>query len=168
MKINVLQNGEILTGESITLDRAPFELVFESRPYVGDAHQWYAVQVAATTNKKNLKYLRQGPIDENNPFFGPGTGLAADGGYPELFIGNSGCHYITWEEHGERRAEMIERLSDGRISLSWKIANLWFDDQAHAIENPGIEQFYLMIWFDENLNNVCDDGESEELKIVFR
>ncbi len=169
LRVSLEQGGITHSGKAVTLARAPFELVFESRPYEIDTRRWYALQVGSSLGKRRTSWLREGPLGLDNPIFGTGgTGFAANGMYEELMPDYDGHHYITWEEKGEQRALLRERLPGGRIRLAWPISHVLVKDKRLALAENAPGKIYLMVLYDENLNDSVDPGEYEVIKVRFR
>ena len=88
--------------------------------------------------------------------------------YEELMPDYDGHHYITWEEQGEQRATLRERLPGGRIRLAWPISHVLVKDKRLALADNAPGKMYLMVLYDENLNDAVDPGEYTVIKVRFR
>lgn len=165
------QNGQRINLSSayteLTLKKSAFSLEFEVFPYQSGSDQWYAVQVAATADSGNLKYFREGDITGENPFFEPGSGMAPaeNNIYDCMFIGESGHHFIYYENDSDRRAEIIMKKPNGKIRLKWTIPVFCIQKTETPIENTTLDHFFIMVFIDENLNKKIEKGEYNLVKI---
>jgi hypothetical protein len=164
-RINITQN----TTE-INLDKMPFSLEFEVFPYNPEKEKWYAVQIAATANKDNLKYFKEGEIGDQNPFLSPGTGMASEEGkpYSSMVIRDDGNHYIYYENESHRRADLVEKKDNGKVRLKWNVNLFWVDDKEIEIAKSSFKEIYIMIFIDNNLNKIIEKGEYNLLKLKFK
>jgi hypothetical protein len=164
-RINITEN----TTE-LALNKAPFSLEFEVYPYNIEKEEFYSVQIAATANKDNLKYFKEGVIGDQNPFLSPGTGLASelDKPYSSMVIRDDGHHYIFYENESSRRADLIEKKDNGKVRLKWNVNLFWVDDKEIEIAKSSFKDIYIMIFIDNNLNRIIEKGEYNLLKLRFK
>ena len=80
-----------------------------------------------------------------------------------------GYHYLYYKSEVDRRLTLIDKV-DEWLKLDFEINNFTIDKggSLNVIEDILIDQFYLAIYIDRNLNNTIDKGELFKCKVVFR
>ncbi len=157
------------TYTDLILSKSKFAFEFETFPYNLEANEKYNIKIAATSNKNNLKYFKEGEIGNNNPFLSPGTGLAGyrDKQYNYMFIGNAGHHSIFYKDDTFKRAKLIKIDKNGKLRLRWDINSFYINKKETKIEDFNNDFLYIMFFSDENLNNSVEKGEYNILTIKF-
>jgi hypothetical protein len=145
--------------DSVKLNRDSFAIIFQSKKYNEKKKKWFATQIAAITCDSCVTTLKPGQPIEAIPFFSEGTGLAAeDFGYQNLFIDNEAHHYITYTDQKDRRAEYISENGD-YVKLRWNISLAYYNDLDVEFSKLPVNQLYLVLINDDNLNKVADEDE---------
>ena len=159
------RNGElIISRDSISLE-------FDILPYNSETKELHVAQIAATSDDSNLKYFQEGPITNNNPFYSPtGTWIVPshNNTYNCMYVGNSGHHYIYYESESDKRATLIKKYKNGKVRLKWSVNCFSIDKKDIQINNSIIDQLYLMVFIDQNLNDIIEKGEYSLFKIKFK
>lgn len=173
--LTVIQNGVRKNIENtttdLTLKKEAFQLEFESAPYDSKKGKFHAVQIAATQNENNLTYFKEGVISMDNPFYSyMGTGIANERNkpYPAMYIGDSGHHYIYYEDENDHRTEVSFIRKNKNVRMKWEINKVIIDKKEEVnIENAELQKIYLMVFIDKNLNKAIDSDEYSLLNITF-
>lgn len=157
-------NGVVIPkGESnLTIHKGEIHFEFDVLPYNSKYEIFNAAQFSFTTKESNIQYFNEGIIAENNPFIGPGTGIATEKGkpYPLIYL-DYGNHYIFYENNDDKRGDFIKFNEDGSVRLSWTVDTYFFKETrfTRKIENSSIKKLYLMVFLDENLNDIVEQDE---------
>lgn len=153
---------------SLTLNPAPFSIVFTNRPYNFKAKQFYAAQIGATKNKAAYDPVTEGQSSGSVPFFRLGTGMAAGEGnrYTSLILNDEGHHYLGYGENNDTRLNLIKRKANGLLELEFPIEQISDGSEMPVSEIAGRE-LYLLIYMDRNLNNTIDRGELRKVILQF-
>lgn len=163
---NILQYGE----SELLLSRGEISIEFDIFPYNSDNLQWHAAKIAATIDKSDLKYFEEGIITNSNPFYSyTGTGIAAEQNKPYecMYVDSTGHHFIYYESDTDKRADVIAKMSDGKVRLRWKTDCFTIYKNEVKIKNSEIKELYLMIFIDENLNKTIEENEYNRVTIKF-
>jgi hypothetical protein len=154
---------------TLTLKKAPLTLEFTSARYDQERDLFYATRIAATRDKKEFDRFKNGPIAEDNTFFGVATGksCAEDVEYETLYLDNNGHHYIFYSAEDHKRATLIEELADQQVRLQWTIRSVTEDGKEFPLESCSSEEVYLLFFQDRNLNKVIEDGELKKIILRF-
>lgn len=160
----ITMNGQYVSanhGEiTITTDYINFE--WDSWPVNPEKKEWYSAKIAVTDDPANLIYFKEGPV-EGNPYFGPATGMAVarNSTYDCLYLQNFGNHYLYYESEHDFRATKLNAIEgkNGEIRLIWETDCLSIDGEQYPITQAGIDQIYVMIFVDNNLNDIVEEDE---------
>lgn len=107
------------------------------------------------------------------PYLSPGTGYAGyqDKPYDSMYISKNehGQHYIYYENEKSRRADLLENKGD-YYRLEWKINKITIIPNfnyrlEYDIKDVPLNSLYLVLFMDDNLNEIVDPGEFVKLKI---
>lgn len=149
--------------DSVIIERKPFSIRYFCDDYDSLTQIIAVTQIAVLDNPVYLEDLYIGmPIDDV-PFFHGGTGMAAgETGYDNLFITNSGHHYLYYESETDKRSELISKKK-GKMELEWKIYNAHYKGEEVEFTDLKLACVYFVIVADNN-----DDGkiQMDELKII--
>ncbi len=168
--ISIYQNGAekvIAPGQtSVDLKRDPFSIRFFNKAYNGEAQEFNSTQVAALLSKEELAMVKSGIRTEDVSFFAPGSGMApaSSGAYDLLIFNNYGHHYLFYENENSKRVTFLEDHGDYK-KLEFPINNLLVDNEEVAMENIALNEFYLVIFTDRNLNKVIETEELYKLTV---
>jgi hypothetical protein len=154
--------------DSITLNREPFAMRYFCKPYNGKKQKFYAAQVAVLTNRADLRSFHVGSSMEDNPFFAPGTGMAPgeSGLYENIFIGDSGHHYLFYESEKGKRVTLIAKTKKF-LELEWNVRGV-FEGKDMTFSKFPRSVLYFAIFIDGNLNNTIDENEFQVVKVNFK
>ena len=168
----IKQNDSITVADknvfNIKLKKIPFSLEFDVYPYDPN-NKFYAVQIAATDKKSNLKYFKKGAISDDNPFLSSGTGIATSTSnqYESLSIGDGGHHYIYYKDASDCRAQFVSKNANGKVHLKWDIKKVTSNNATVNIQETSIKEIYLMVFIDDNLNKIIEPDEYNLITIQF-
>lgn len=166
--LNLFQDRKYISVDDLSiiqLKRKPFKLVFPLREYDIEKKEFYSARITASTNVDILS-LKPGQERENIPFFTSGTGLASGlYGYDSLFLTENAHHYIIYNSKNEsiQRANIIAGYGDGRYEVEWLIYNI-NDKPIRKFEQ---DILYIVVFIDNNLDNILDKGEFFRFAIHF-
>ena len=152
----------------ITLARKPFQIGFTNYPYSTANRTFYATQIAAFTDKKAFDVLQEGAKINDISFYQSGTGLAALGPYPKMWVDDQFAHhYIICEEGVDVRGKIVKRLPDGQVVMTWMVQRLDIGGQEISVSSSSIETLYIAVLQDKNLNKTIDEGELQIAELRF-
>jgi hypothetical protein len=170
-EVYIYQNGEerLIKGE-IKLTKSKFSIRFYNYAYLDKSR--YNARLRVTQYKRDFKKIKIGAItnDLSNVPFSDGWGIAAPStGYERLWFMENGFHYLIYKNEVDRRLTLVDKV-DEWLKLDFEINNFTIDKggSLNIIEDILIDQFYLAIYIDRNLNNTIDKGELFKCKVVFR
>ncbi len=155
----------------LSFSKTHFSLSFEILPYNFDNKALHMIQIAATSNKENLKYFKEGAVSNQNPFFSyTGTVIASyeNKPYNSMYVVESGHHSIYYENETDKNADIIGKRKNGKIRLKWDIDHFTINKKKTEIESANFNELYVMIFIDHNLNKSIDKGEYNLVKINFK
>ena len=164
----LVQNGKLYNLDkpnvSVNLEKKPFDLYFNQYPYVEEKSEWYALQMAATVSKSALASVKKGSIEDSHPFFGAGQSRAAhsDRSCDYLIVDNDGHQYLYYSSEQNRRCTKVKALTDGKYQYKIRIKELWrygIEDDAVEIEKSSVDEFYLILFCNYDLDKSIDEGE---------
>ncbi len=168
--VKVYQDGQEVEADSsdksIHLDRDTFSLRF-NMPIEG------TVQLAALDNQEDYDLVEEGLHPEDIPYFIPGTGMAADGPYPSMYINNEGHHYMFYSDDDDSRLTLISEDENSIIEAEWQIDNLQILDPEnyefndYSFEDFPFENIYIVVFNDVDSDNIIDEGEYSKLVLTF-
>ncbi len=168
--VKVYQDGQEVEADSsdksIHLDRDTFSLRF-NMPIEG------TVQLAALDNQEDYDLVGEGLHPEDIPYFIPGTGMAAEGPYPSMYINNEGHHYMFYSDDDDSRLTLISEDENSIIEAEWQIDNLQILDPEnyefndYSFEGFPFENIYIVVFNDVDSDNIIDEGEYAKLVLTF-
>ncbi|WP_375580246.1 hypothetical protein ABWH96_04200 [Marivirga tractuosa] len=155
--------------ETVELDRQEFSLRFYNKPYKPESNEFYSTQIAAFLNKEELDKIKLGMQKADLPFFEPGSGMAPSksGKYESLIFKNNGHHYTIYENSDSKRLNLISE-SDEILKLEFEINQLFYDGNQIKMKDTDLDEFYIAVLIDRNLNGVIDEGELNKLTIKLK
>lgn len=159
------------TFANVSIDRAPFDLVFRMQPYDREGNRFHATQIALFTSQDLLKELRSGKSIEDISYFFEGTGMASDENdwYSTAFIDKENAHhYVFFEDGGRKRVHLIRAFKDGSWQVAWPVRQVSIDGMKGSIDQSPFNVLYAAILQDRNLNRIVDKGEYVKLAIKLR
>lgn len=168
-EVVVFQDGKesVIRSDSqvmeITEDR--FSIRFYNKKHYPEKEEFYAAQIAALTDEKAFRQIQIGQQMDDIPYFVRGSGMAADQeGYEVFFVYNEGHHYLYYENETNKRLELIGQKGDN-WRFEFTVDSLWLNDEKLPLQNEKIDELYLVILIDRNLNRVIDKGELSKLTL---
>ncbi len=173
IECTILQGGKTIeltkTLSEITVKKQAFSIEFNSLASDLERRRFYATQIAISKNKEDLEYLILGKYISEIPFFKPGTGSAVRGPYEfySLYEGKYGIHqYIVYEKEGEQRAKLISE-KDNILRLKSDVNAIKMNGEIIPLNKLDVNELYLMLVSDRNLNGILDEGEYQTINIHF-
>ena len=152
------------SSDIVYLKKNQFSIRYFSKPYDSDKSKFYAMRVAALTDAKDTIVLKNEKKTENISYFEPGTGIAPGENemYDIIYFSQHAHHYLMFENQKDKRAYFISKYND-LVELEWRIFGVNFKDKEMKFTDFKKSAFYLVFFYDKNLNDKID---KEELKIV--
>lgn len=166
-EIYLYQNGEkILVGDTITVTPEKFSFQFYNKKYKPEKQAFYAIQLASFLDIKELEKVKIGQKTAEVPFLEPGSGMAphASGQYEALFLNRFGHHYLFYQNADKRRLNLIKTQGE-QLQLEFVIKTLSIDGKEEQISETDVNEFYVVIFIDRNLNKIIDERELSKLTI---
>lgn len=169
-EVSLFQNGnETLLNElaqTVEVDRRAFSLRFYNKKYNPKAKEFYSAQIAAFLDKADLDKVKIGMLKEDMSCFKPGTGMAPSrsGKYESLFLTKNAHHYTFYENSESKRLNLLGEFG-AYAKLEFEVTGLHYDSKEVKMKNTDINEFYLALLIDKNLNGQIDDGELRKLTI---
>ncbi|KQC12749.1 MAG: hypothetical protein APR63_10470 [Desulfuromonas sp. SDB] len=160
------QQFNIADQDSLVLEKLPFKINFTVDDYNAEQDRWYAARITASLNP-DIFNIQPGDHTEQTQFFFPGAGLAAAGIYSSLYLNEHACHYLFYdlENPDISRAELI-RVDGKTLQLGWTVDNIQGEIK-QDIENFDSQFVYLIYYYDQDLDNIIDQGEFKRFTIQF-
>lgn len=166
--IYIYQNNKLIPVNKdyseIDLLREEFSLRFYNKAYKPKKDEYYAAQIAAFKNRNDIKKYSIGMNIEELECFAPGTGMATRGNYEYLYLTTSGHHYVHYKNKNNKRLNLIDKIKD-YLLLEFEINRTFINDNSVPLSEVQINNFYLLIFIDRNLNNIIDKKELKLIKI---
>ncbi|HMK04140.1 MAG TPA: hypothetical protein VK489_08115 [Ferruginibacter sp.] len=157
------------SSDSVILERTAFALRYFGKQYDDKKGIFNAAQVAVLDNPADTVSLKTGQYTKHIPYFEPGTGMAPGENerYDTIIISNTGHHYLTYENEKEKRVNLISRNQD-ILQLEWKISAAFYEEKDIPFSDLKLTALYLVIFIDNNLNDIIDNAELKIIKLVFK
>ena len=163
---SLIQGGQIKNlkkgSQSLSLSKEEFRLQFPLKKYNPDLELFYAVKIALSTS--SLEEATLGFDSRSSLTLGPASGLATSGLYETFFI-TEGNHYIMFYPEKLERCEKIRDLNESSILGSINIKEINYKGEVYSMEDIPLEQLYITIFNDEDLDQFIDDGELYEIML---
>lgn len=152
--------------QTIEIEKHPFALRFYNKRYNPEAKEFYAAQVAAFRDKSDLDQVNVGMLKSDVASFRPGTGMAPgeNGKYESLIFDNAAHHYLVYENTDSKRLDLLDKSGEF-LKLEFKINGFFMNKKEIKMTDTEIEEFYLAILIDRNLNDTIEEGELTKLTI---
>ena len=154
----------VIKDKVVALKKMPFAVSFSHKKYNEQTESFYAVQIAVLKNKSDLEILKVGSHTDEIPFFKSGSGYAASENLVDdnLYIGNTGHHYLYYTDEKNKRVDLLKNERNDYEGI-WHINT--FNDietstSARMSKYKG-KELYFVIFKDENLNQIINEGEFE-------
>jgi hypothetical protein len=160
-QINKLKKG----SQSLKVSKDEFQLQFPLQKYNPDLELFYAVKIALSTS--SLEEATLGFDSRSSLTLGPASGLATAGLYETFYI-TEGNHYIMFYPEKLERCTKIKDINESTILGSINVKQINFKEKDYLLNELPLEQLYVTIFNDENLNNFIDDGELYEVLLNFK
>ena len=151
---------------TIEVERKEFSLRFFHKKYDSENNKFYAVQIAAFTDKHELDKIKLGMFKTDLPCFITGSGMApySSGKYETLIFNNSGHHYIFYENSDSKRVNLIKNKGT-LLQLEFEINALYYNNKEVKMKNTNLNEFYLAFYIDKNLNGIIDIDELNKITV---
>ena len=176
--LKLFQDGKTIHLRDMStykMKRMPFSLIFPLREYNDAKDKFHSARISCSESSKLHKINEGGNLDSANsgmPFFARGTGLApsANGKYDALYITDyPSHHYITYhsKQSNLQRAELVKKIDDGHYEVMLDISKINIKDRDIPIKKSKNKKLYFIVFMDDNLNRVADQGELLRFAIEF-
>ncbi len=169
----VFQNGEESKinslNEAVEVDRQGFSLRFYNKRYNPKSEEFYSAQIAAFLDKSELDKIMVGMEKADLPYFEPGSGMAPSqsGKYESLIFKNNGHHFTIYENSESKRLNLISE-SDEILKLEFEINQLFYEGKQVEMKDTDLDEFYIAVLIDRNLNGIIDEAELNKLTIKLK
>lgn len=168
--VSIYQDGKetvVKNNDEVLIRKDKFAVRFSNKAYNSSAEKYYAAQVAAFIDKSELHKINIGMETTEISCFEPGTGMASYSfGYDALIFNKSGHHYLYFETKSDKRVNLISEKK-GILRLEFPIEKFMINKEYFKISDVKMNEFYLAIFIDSNLNSIIDEGELTKLTIKF-
>jgi len=152
-------------SQTLSIEKEKFQLQFPLQKYNPDLELFYAVKIALSISP--LEEASLGFDSRSSLTLGPASGLATAGIYQTFYI-TEGNHYIMFYPEKLERCTKIKDLNESTILGSIDIKQISYKDELFSIEELPLDQLYVTIFNDENLDQFIDDGELYEVRLEFK
>ena len=161
-------NNEIeinLSQQSIDLSKEKFSISFNIKKDDDVAQNYHAARLVADIDPDIFKQFESGKSFDKIPALSAGTSMAGpkDAQYECIFFDDQAHHYIFYNNEEEKRANLISKMENGKVELSFDVENYCMQDLEVNIENSNFEKLYFVFLIDENLNQKVEEGEFVKL-----
>lgn len=171
MGIEILQNGKSYSinnlKEEINLEKGAFTMRFNLLKKAQGIH------IASLEDESTFNEEITNISLDDAQYFNPGASYAGylDKPYDSMVISNQGQHYIFYESNDSRRADLVAGKDD-YYRLEWKIETITLipsdiheTKPEYDIKDAPLNKLYLVLFTDNNLNNIIDSGEFVKIKV---
>jgi len=173
-KVTIKQNGKTtyLNSDSgkLTMEHAPFSIVFYNLPYDKSNRVYHAARLAAFTDANLYESIKVGDNASQIIVFRMGTGMAADTNnqYSNLILNSKAHHYLPYDKNNSElsRVKLVSEKEDGLMELEFPISKI-FSGQEIAVEEINNMEINIVLFIDRNLNNTIDNGELSKAILSF-
>lgn len=164
------EKEKVIDSEAITIAREKFAIRFFNKKYNAENKEYYAARIVALLKTSELDVIKTGMRLANMPRFSEGTAMAGKiGGYENLIFSNDGHHYLYYENAINRRLNLVKE-GDLYQKLGFEIRGFLFYENGTKIpiSESKLNEFYLAILIDRNLNGIIDDGELRKVTVILK
>lgn len=146
-----------------TLDRRPFALRFPLPVYEPDGAR-HAAQVAGSADPAVLGIEPGHRTDEpqgDHMFFAPGMGMAVDasGGYESFVLRDNHAHHYLVDIPSDPRMRRVTRLGPDSPDVAFAVSAFDWEDRTYSIADLPLDEVYLAVFVDRDLDDFIDPGE---------
>ncbi|MBN1799647.1 MAG: hypothetical protein JW822_13810 [Spirochaetales bacterium] len=166
---NTIMIDELAEESDITVSAGPITLVFTVKPYDRINKKYHAYRITVHSDSSIFDYVKDGTDDNEIPFFAPGTGMAAArSGYEHLVVNNRANHYLFYEKESEyeQRVELMGE-EDGILLVQVSFDTLYNEGEQTDFSSLSGVTLYLVVYYDENLNTIVENGEYKKITLTF-
>ena len=165
---NKVQHKLIAGTNTITLNRAPFDIEFTLNGY--KAADDRILQFAAFKQQESLDFTSDGKKTFDIPYFTSNSGILRPrrGPYQYLYLNKEGHHLIFYENKSSSTADLVTELDEGGYELKWPIDSIFENKMAYPVSAIKYDQIFCVAFFDKNDNKVVDPGEYAKIEINFK
>lgn len=166
--ILLYQNGKetvISKVDNVTIEKNNFSLRFYNKMYNPKTKEFYATQIAAFLEPKQLEIAKVGMKINDVIYFGLGSGMAThrSGKYECIFF-KYGHHYLMYEDANRKRLNLLES-EEIFHKFEFEINGLKIEDKEVAMNETSISKLYFVILIDRNLNGIIDENELTKMTV---
>ena len=168
--IYLYQNGEEkLIGHEIEVEKKNFSIRFLNKRYNSNNKEFNSVKLASFLNIEEINKIKTGKSTSDFECFEPGSGMAPDvsGKYESLIFNNSGCHYLIYENSESKRLNLLEDFGE-ILKLEFEINALYYNGNEEKMSETKLNEFYLAILIDRNLDEIIDKNELYKVKVKIK
>ncbi len=171
--ITFIQNGKrqelVKSYQTITLEKAPFTITLPGMAVEEATQDYHPTQMALVTDREPLRNISVGMRTEDTVPFAPATGMAMDYSAHYLIISADAHNYLFYNEAGNTRLELSERIGGDVLLLKYMVEALFFNGTEYSMQDFPHDNFplYLIIFIDKNKNEKIDAGELNKVEIRF-
>lgn len=165
----IFQNGKetVVKNETeITLLRENFSIRFYCKPYNSQRNEYYAAQIAAFNDKTEFAKVKTGLSTKDIACYSLGSGMAPDksGVYEALIIDHQAHHFLFYENEKSRTTNLMAR-ENGLLRLEFAVEKIRFDQKSVKLAKFPLDEIYLAIFIDLNLNSIIDPDELTKVTV---
>lgn len=166
--ILLYQNGKetvIAKVDQITIKKNNFSLRFYNKMYNPKTKEFYAAQIAAFLEPKQLETAKIGMKINDVIYFGPGSGMAThrSGKYECIFF-KYGHHYLMYNNESDKRLNLLKSENELH-KFEFEINSIKFKDKEVSLSETTISTLYFAILIDRNLNGIIDENELTKMTV---
>ena len=155
--------------EELKLRKEKFTVTFNLNKVDDIAEKFYAARLVADIDSEIFNQFEAGKTFEEIPALSSGTSMAGPQNeqYDCIFFDDEAHHYIFYNNEDEKRATLMGKDENGLLQLSFDIENYCMNNLEVNITNSNFDTIYMVFVFDENLNEVVEEGEYVKLEVGF-
>ena len=171
--IYIIQNSkEVLVKDkmSIQLEKDEFSFDFFNKRYNPSEKKSYTAKVAFSLNQDEFENYKIGYLLSNIPYFETGSGMAPNksGFYESIFINEDAHNYLFYKNEQECRLILIEETANNLLKLRFEVKKFYLNGKETEIRKSNLNNLYVAILIDRNLNGKIDKNELKRLSITFQ
>lgn len=159
------QNDKLLPiskNNEISLKKQAFSLTYFYKKYKDEPQAYYALQICFLKNKKELENFKIGTLVSEIQNFKEGSAFKyeKDGKYDTMVIGTQVHNYLYYANEKTHSVELLQNLRND-FEGRWTV-NDFIDEETKIdgkLSKLKEKVLYMVVFKDENLNEIIDQGE---------
>lgn len=171
--IKFYQNDKLLpisSNKEISLKKQAFSLTYFYKKYIAESKSLYSLQISFFKNKEDMNQIKIGSTISDISNFRLGSAMVSpeDGFYDTMALGINIHNNLYYTSETESNVELLQNLRND-FEARWNI-NEYYDSDTSVLSKMSklkYKTLYMVVFRDENLNKIIDEGEIETFTLSF-